>query len=167
MRYLLALTPLALLGTTPVSTPLAQTVPSEAGVDYEGFVELAGELGALRGERLLAWPDWNERANRPGAIILDTRSAAAFALGHIAGAVNLPFSDFTDEKLAEIIPDPGTPIFIYCNNNFADDVPPVPLKRLELALNIPTFINLYGYGYTNIYELGGVVFLDQVDWVAG
>ena len=26
-------------------------------------------------------------------------------------------------------------------------------KRVDLALNIPTFINLYGYGYRNVYEL--------------
>ena len=26
-------------------------------------------------------------------------------------------------------------------------------KRRPLALNIPTFINLYGYGYENIFEL--------------
>ena len=167
MRNLLILVPLALLGATPPeSAPIAQTAAVQAGVDYGGFVELAGELGVYREARLLAWHDWRERANQPGAIILDTRSAAAFAEGHIDGAVNLPFSDFTDAKLAEIIPDPETPVFIYCNNNFADDVPPVPLKRIELALNIPTFINLYGYGYTNIYELGGVVFIDQVDWVA-
>ncbi len=167
MRYLLALAPLALLGTAPTSTPLAQTAPAEAGVDYGGFVELAGELGAYREGRLLAWQDWRARANEPGAIILDTRSAAAFAAGHIEGAVNLPFSDFTDEKLAEILPHPDTPVFIYCNNNFANNVPPVPLKRVQLALNIPTFINLYGYGYRNIWELDGVMLLDQVDWVAG
>ena len=26
-----------------------------------------------------------------------------------------------------------------------------------LALNIPTFINLYGYGYTNVYELNELI----------
>ena len=43
---------------------------------------------------------------------------------------------------------------IYCNNNFTDNIAPVRSKRARLALNIPTFINLYGYGYENIYELG-------------
>lgn len=28
---------------------------------------------------------------------------------------------------------------------------------MMLALNIPTFINLYGYGYRNIYELDELV----------
>ena len=32
---------------------------------------------------------------------------------------------------------------------------------LPLALNIPTFINLYGYGYDNIYELKD--YMDEED----
>jgi len=32
-----------------------------------------------------------------------------------------------------------------------------PQKGVTLALNIPTFINLYGYGYKNVYELGDLV----------
>ena len=44
---------------------------------------------------------------------------------------------------------------IYCNNNFANEQkkPAIQSKMVELALNIPTFINLYGYDYKNIYEL--------------
>lgn len=32
-----------------------------------------------------------------------------------------------------------------------------PAKPITLALNIPTYINLYGYGYRNIYELSELV----------
>jgi hypothetical protein len=48
-------------------------------------------------------------------------------------------------------------------------VAPVVLKRVEVALNIQTFINLYGYGYKNVYELGDVInFNDpKVRWVRG
>ncbi|MEE2877433.1 MAG: rhodanese-like domain-containing protein, partial [Pseudomonadota bacterium] len=58
-------------------------------------------------------------------------------------------------------------ILIYCNNNFEDDVEPVMLKRAPLALNIPTFINLVGYGYENVYELGELVSIrdETVNWV--
>ena len=56
----------------------------------------------------------------------------------------LPFSDFTDEKLAKVIPEKTTRILIYCNNNFSDNVNPIMLKRIELALNVPTFVNLWG-----------------------
>jgi hypothetical protein len=30
-------------------------------------------------------------------------------------------------------------------------------NQLTLALNIPTYINLYGYGYQNVYELNELV----------
>lgn len=33
----------------------------------------------------------------------------------------------------------------------------IALKPVTLALNIPTYINLYGYGYRNVYELGELV----------
>ena len=33
----------------------------------------------------------------------------------------------------------------------------VPETEITLALNIPTYINLYGYGYQNIYELSELV----------
>jgi len=34
---------------------------------------------------------------------------------------------------------------------------PAPKEERTLALNIPTYINLYGYGYRNIYELDELV----------
>ena len=88
-------------------------------------------------------------------------------MGHIDGAAHLNFSDFTDDKLAQLIPSKDTRILIYCNNNFTDNVAPVPVKRIELALNVPTFINLYGYGYENIYELDGAYPLAEpaIHWV--
>jgi hypothetical protein len=30
-------------------------------------------------------------------------------------------------------------------------------KPLMMALNIPTYVNLYGYGYHNVYELNELV----------
>ncbi len=158
--------PAALAATCAALPAFAQDAPAPAGVDYAGFVELVGEVQAYRQMRLLEWSEFDTRSRQPGAIILDTRSAEAFAQGHIRGAVNLPFSDFTEETLEEVIGDRQRPIFIYCNNNFADDVAPLLLKRVELALNIPTFINLYGYGYQDIWELDEVVMMDQVDWIA-
>ena len=85
------------------------------------------------------------------------------------GAVNLPFSDFTQAKLDKLLGDKSKRILIYCNNNFSDDIEPVPLKRVELALNIPTFINLFGYGYENIYELEEVLSVEdeRIRFVSG
>jgi phage shock protein E len=102
-------------------------------------------------------------------LILAARSASAFKQGHIRGAVNLPLPDFTAESLAKVIGKNGSrEILIYCNNNFINDRDPVKTKAIELALNIQTFINLYGYGYRNVFELGEAVNMDapEVRWVS-
>ncbi|WP_284126527.1 rhodanese-like domain-containing protein [Parerythrobacter aestuarii] len=150
------------------ATPaVAQDAPENPLIDYPGFAELTLEVAPFREGRRIPLAQFLAKAQEEGAIILDTRSAAAFAAGHMAGAINLPFSDFTDDKLRKVLgEDTSRPILIYCNNNFSDNAAPVVSKRAPLALNIPTFINLYGYGYTNIWELADVVATGDIDWVA-
>ena len=148
---------------------LAEDIPANPQIDYPGFVALAGKVGEYRQTRRLPWEDFAARARSEGAILLDARSETAFAQGHIDGAINLPLPDFTADRLAEVLgTDKGRPVYIYCNNNFADNRAPVVTKKLELALNIPTFINLYGYGYENVWELADVIRTDGpgVEWVA-
>lgn len=145
----------------------AHAQESAGQIDYPGFTQLTAEVADLRSERLLDAASFFTAARAEGALLLDTRSAAAFEAGHIEGAVNLPFSDFTDAKLREVIgEDLDRPIYIYCNNNFRDNITPVVTKRAPLALNIPAFINLVGYGYANVWELGDVLSLSDVEWVA-
>jgi hypothetical protein len=165
-----------------VNTPQANeqpsgsvNVPDNPAIQFGGFVEFAGELTALREAHRIPVDTFLAMAKEPDTIILDTRSQAAYESIHLANAIHLNFSDFTDEKLRETIPSRQTRILIYCNNNFADDtteaaaesdevesvkqnnqpVPPNSFanKRPTLALNIPTYINLHGYGYKNVYEL--------------
>ena len=140
----------------------------ESQVDYDGFASLTDEITDYRETRLVDLETFNQMKADADTILLDTRSQSAYLMGHIDGAVHLNFSDFTDAKLAEVIPSRDTRILIYCNNNFTDNIAPVMLKRTELALNVPTFINLYGYGYENIYELEGAYSLENpdVDWVS-
>jgi rhodanese-related sulfurtransferase len=87
-------------------------------------------------------------------VVLDARSADKFALRHIKGAVNLPFTDFTVESLAKVIPAKTTKVLIYCNNNFTGAPAAFAEKGAPMALNISTFVSLTGYEYTNVYELG-------------
>ena len=162
-----ALAPLFALATPALAR---QVPPANPLIDYAGFQRLVGEVGPLRDTRRIGWERFAAEAKAQGAVLLDARSAADFARGHIAGAVNLPFSEFTDEKLARVLgPDKDRPIYIYCNNNFSDNVAPVVSKRVELALNIPTFVNLIGYGYGNVWELADVVSIrdPRVGWVSG
>lgn len=147
----------------------AQTGSGSPLIDFEGYTALTAEVAPVRRARLVSLAEFNARAAKPDVLLLDARSAQAFAEGHIDGAVNLPLPDFTVEALAEIIGDNANrEILIYCNNNFTNNRRPVVTKALPLALNIQTFINLYGYGYRNIYELGEAVDMDapEVHWIS-
>ena len=147
----------------------AQVKTENAQIDYAGFVGLTRNVEAYRESRLIGLAEFQRMAREPNTIVLDARSAAAYAAGHIEGAVNLPFTDFTDQSLRAALGDPGVRVLIYCNNNFSNDAAPVVLKRVELALKIQTFINLYGYGYSNVYELADIVDFNDpaVRWVSG
>jgi phage shock protein E len=150
------------------AAPLIAAEPENPQIDYDGYTELTLSLDEVRDAHRLSYGEFIARAQAEGALLLDARSETAFAMGHIEGAVNLPLPDFTDERLAEVLgADKDRPIYIYCNNNFVDDRPPVVTKRAPLALNIATFINLHGYGYTNVWELAGVIATDDpgVEWV--
>jgi hypothetical protein len=157
-----------LLAAALIATPaVGQANPQ---IDYPAFQTLTASVAPARATRLLAFDAFKAEAAKPDTLLLDARSQDAFARGHIKGAVNLPLTDFTADSLAAVIgANPDRPILIYCNNNFSNHKSPVPLKSAPLALNIQTFINLVGYGYSNVYELADVVdFTDpKVEWVAG
>jgi len=148
------------------AAPLAAQ-PVNPQIDYRGFQRLAAEVQPYRQARLIGWTAFAAMAARPDTLILDARSESAFAAGHIAGAVNLPLTDFTAQSLARVIGKRDRPILIYCNNNFSNNKAPVETKAVRLALNIQTFINLVGYGYANVRELNEVVdFNDpKIGWV--
>ena len=159
-----------LVALSLVAAALVPTYAAEAThIDYKGFRDLTQEVHAYRANRLVTLAQFQAMAREPKTIILDARSASAYAQGHIDGAINLAFTDFTAESLATALGDPNTRILIYCNNNFSNNVQPVMLKARPLALNIQTFINLYGYRYRNVYELSETVDFNDpaVNWVRG
>lgn len=161
---------LALLLIAASAAPALAAQPANPQIDYPGFRRLAAEVQPYRDGRLIAWAEFERLRGRPNVLILDARSESAFRAGHIAGAVNLPLPDFTEESLARVIgANRDRPILIYCNNNFRNDQPPVMMKRRPLALNIQTFINLVGYGYRNVRELDAVIDFNDpaVRWVRG
>jgi len=154
----------------PTPPQLATHQPDNPLIDYRGFAALTAEVAPYRAQRLLSLADFSQRRRDRHVLLLDARSAAAYKAGHIKGAVNLPFTDFTAASLAAVIgKDAHRPILIYCNNNFRNNVRPVVTKALPLALNIPTFINLVGYGYRNIWELGEAVDMNDpaIEWQRG
>jgi hypothetical protein len=149
-----------------------------AKVSFEDFKGLVAEVEAHRASRLLDLNAFLKMSREPGVIVLDSRSAFRYDRIHVKGAKHLAFTDFTQDNLAKVIPGFETRILIYCNNNFdgnqTDFASKVALPRpgpadaaarqfaaqakpLMMALNIPTYVNLYGYGYRNVYELHELV----------
>jgi rhodanese-related sulfurtransferase len=150
----------------------------KAKVSFEDFKGLVAEVETHRASRLIDLNTFLTMSKEPGVIILDSRSDFRFDRIHIKGAKHLAFTDYTQDNLKKVIPTFETKILIYCNNNFdgnqtdfaskvavpqAKTANPVAAqfsaqaKPLMMALNIPTYINLYGYGYRNVYELHELV----------
>lgn len=152
-------------------TILAQNKGSfnKAKVNYDGFEVLVKEVKKHRAKRLISLNQFIKMNTKSEFIILDTRSEKMYKQKHIKGAIHLNFSDFNQFSLLELLPDPEVKILIYCNNNIEDDpfsfmtkaiLPKTinkNIKEMTLALNIPTYINLYGYGYRNVYELAELI----------
>jgi phage shock protein E len=138
-------------------------VPATAGaidnpaIDMKGFLEVAGQASSHRQPRRVSEDEFIRMSREPGTIVLDARSARKFGELHVAGAVNLAFSDIAVQSLRELIPDINTRVLIYCNNNFRDAEGPFPLKLSVASLNLSTYISLYSYGYRNVYELAPLI----------
>ena len=154
----LALT--ALAAVTP-QDPVALEHPPAAvpnpQIDYPRFLEIALETEAVRAQRRLDVTPFATMIAEPGTVLLDARSADKYRLRHLRGTESLPFTDFTAEALANVIPNKTTRVLIYCNNNFVDEPEAFPSNLPAASLNISTYIALVTYGYTNVYELGPVL----------
>jgi hypothetical protein len=150
----------------------------KAKVNFDDFKGLVAKVEAYRESRLIDFDTFLRMSKEPEVIILDTRSTFRFDRIHVKGAKHLNFSDFTQANLGRTIPEIETTVLIYCNNNFEGNqtdftskvaIPvarprataatqfAVQAKPLMMALNIPTYVNLYGYGYRNVYELNELV----------
>lgn len=150
MNYpLIAALTVALLGTAFADPP--------SNIDTESFERQTAEALKLRAKRTLDSDAFIALMAQDDVVLLDTRSKWAYDRRHLKGAVHLNFSDFTVEKLAKVIPTKATTVLIYCNNNIGGDAVNFAAKESPMALNIPTFINLFGYGYEEVYELGTLV----------
>ena len=78
-----------------------------------------------------------------GCIILDVRTREEYDQGHIPGAVLIPNTEI-EAKAADLLPDKGQLILVYCRSG----------RRSQLAAEA-----LVELGYTNIKEFGGIL-----DW---
>jgi hypothetical protein len=144
--------PLVAAAAEPAANPL---------VDYAAFERVVVDAGPQRATRRLDEAAFLAAMREPGVVLLDARSADRYAELHIEGAVNLPFTDFTAESLAAILPRPDTRVLIYCNNNFTGSPRAFATKAPAASLNLSTWAALRAYGYENVWELGPLVSVDD------
>jgi hypothetical protein len=135
----------SILAAEPIPNPL---------IDYKEFQKIVIATASERESHRLTEPQFIQAMADTNAVLLDARSASKYGLRHIRGAVSLPFTDFTANTLANVIPAKATKILIYCNNNFAGSPVAFASKAPSASLNISTYTSLRSYGYTNIFELG-------------
>jgi phage shock protein E len=144
-------------GLTVLTTAACARGPVNPLIDDAGFVRDVNDSQRLRATRRLSEAEFIRMAKQPGTVVLDARSERLFALRHVAGAVNLSFSEFTKDTLARVIPTRGTRVLIYCNNNFFGAPESMATKAPSASLNLSTYTSLYTYGYRNVYELAPAV----------
>jgi phage shock protein E len=179
MKALLPLLALSCFGMT-LHADESITNPT---IDFKGFslnVTETAEAFEEGSHRSLSEAEFLKAAEEEGVVILDARSAADFAKLHIIGAVNLPFTDFTEDSLAGLIPSKSTKVLIYCNNNFRSATPrdgtsslikkasallrrtsPPRTKVSRAALNLHSAVALRSYGYTNVFHLSPLIDLEK------
>jgi phage shock protein E len=80
-----------------------------------------------------------EAAHDPALVVLDVRTAAEFAAGHVPGAINVPH-DQVERRLDELAGLRDKDVVVYCGTG----------RRSALALEV-----LGGHGYTRLGHLDG------------
>ncbi|HAA26667.1 MAG TPA: sulfurtransferase [Cyanobacteria bacterium UBA8553] len=147
--------PLFLALATLVTTPALsqESIPNRL-IDYSAFKKIVVRSAQERESRRLTEEQFIAMSKEKNVVLLDARSASRYALRHIKGAKNLPFTEFTESSLSAVIPSKDTKILIYCNNNFEGSPTAFASKMPAASLNLSTYTSLKAYGYNNIYELG-------------
>lgn len=71
----------------------------------------------------------------------DVREEEEYDAGHADGAVCFPLGSIDEETAAGLIPDPDTPVLLYCRSG---------------ARSYQAALRLLELGYTRVYDLGGL-----------
>ncbi|MEO8717599.1 MAG: rhodanese-like domain-containing protein [Burkholderiales bacterium] len=100
-------------------------------------------MNRLDSETLRAW-----QAQGRDFVLLDTLPAKSFAMGHLAGAINIVSDDIL-QRAPELLPDKNALIVVYCAS--------ATCKRAGLSAE-----RLAALGYTRVHHYVG----GKKDWVA-
>lgn len=143
-------TPLATLAPlteAPAGQPTAEapaageTIPEEPMAEEPAAEAPAAEYHKISAEQAKARMDSGDEL-----IVLDVRTEAEYAEGHIAGAVLLPVDAIGPDTL-EMLSDQDAELLVYCRSG----------NRSRSAS-----MRLVELGYTRVYDFGGVI-----DWPYG
>lgn len=77
----------------------------------------------------------------PASCFFDVREEDEFVTGHADEAVLFPLGTIDEASAAEAIPELDTPVLVYCRSG---------------ARSFQAAMRLIGYGYTRVYDLGGL-----------
>lgn len=75
-------------------------------------------------------------------VILDVRTPEEYQASHICNARLLPLDDITEESALAVAPDKDAPVFVYCRTG---------IRSAQAAESLEK------YGYTDIYDFGGIL----------
>ena len=139
----------AAAGSARADEPIANPL-----INYAQFQNIVHRSASPRELHRLTEQQFLDTLREDGVVVLDARSASMYRLRHVRGAINLPFTDFTADALARVIPRKDSKVVIYCNNNFAGSPVAFASKAPAASLNLATYTSLVAYGYSNIDELG-------------
>jgi len=141
------------LAVFPASAQTPETLQSQDTKAAKFTRDLALALDH-RLERIVSLDTFTQMYSEANTVILDTRTAADFAAGHIYGAVNVPLSEMSLLRLADAIDDRQTRILIYGDENIGEVSGRSDYDISTLPVNLLTYIGLHNYGYYEVYELG-------------
>lgn len=136
-----------------ISAFAGDSIPNRL-IDYRAFQKIVTASAKERESHRLTEAQFIAAMTDKNVVVLDARSASKYQLRHIRGAANLPFTEFTAESLAKVIPAKTTKVLIYCNNNFVGSPVSFATKAPSASLNLSSYTSLRSYGYTNVFELG-------------
>jgi rhodanese-related sulfurtransferase len=118
---------------TACASPGGSEPPSASGTVVPGVAP--GLVDAMAARKLVA----------AGIKVVDVRTPAEYAAGHLPGAMNIPFDEM-ERRAAELGP-PATPVLLYCRSGRRSGIATDTLRTL---------------GFDEIYDLQ-----EYSRWVAG
>lgn len=95
---------------------------------------------ALSGVKSLSPQEVTLRINREDALVIDLRSKAEFAKGHIVSSQNMPLEHFNKDGVAELEKHKNKPIILICGTGLQSGPAAMSLKKA---------------GFSDVHRLGG------------